>query len=191
MSYKINLRALEFNPQHNPLIEPRTVTVRSRYVRSGHTRDLVDPTTGEVHGVAAVHTVEERDDAEFVKVFAAGVQAAYGLSKTGARVFQAVLSEYQSAPMSGGYVDSIYLAFMDGGLCGRQLDMSEKTFQRGLKELLSTGFIAPKTPNVYWVNPALFFKGDRVAFIREYRRISKKTATDVHPDQMPLLPGAE
>jgi hypothetical protein len=31
--------------------------------------------------------VEERDDAEFVKVFAAGVAASYCLSKTAQRVF--------------------------------------------------------------------------------------------------------
>jgi hypothetical protein len=52
--------------------------------------------------------------------------------------------------------------------------MSEKTFQRGLRELLGKSFLAPKLPNVYWVNPALFFKGDRVMFIREYRRRSSR-----------------
>ena len=53
--------------------------------------------------------------------------------------------------------------------------MSEKTFQRGLRELLGKSFLAPKLPNVYWVNPALFFKGDRVMFVREYRRRSAQT----------------
>ena len=69
-----------------------------------------------------------------------------------------------------GYADTIYLIWFDGGLSGRDIDMSEATFNRGLRELLSKGFISPRTPSVYWVNPALFFKGDRVAFIREYRR---------------------
>ena len=48
--------------------------------------------------------------------------------------------------------------------------MSEKTFQRGLKELLAKQFLAPRSPSTFWVNPALFFKGDRVKFITEYRR---------------------
>jgi hypothetical protein len=26
-------------------------------------------------------------------------------------------------------------------------------------------------PNEYWINPALFFKGDRVAFVREFHRV--------------------
>ena len=48
-----------------------------------------------------------------------------------------------------------------------------KFSQTGLRELLAKGFLAPRSPNLYWVNPALFFKGDRVAFVKEYRRRPK------------------
>jgi hypothetical protein len=38
---------------------------------------------------------------------------------------------------------------------------------------------------VYWVNPTLFFKGDRVLFIKEYRRrragASQPEVTDIEP----------
>jgi len=54
--------------------------------------------------------------------------------------------------------------------------MSDRTFHAGLKELIAKEFLKPKLPNQYWVNPALFFKGDRVAFMREYRRTPTKTA---------------
>ena len=47
--------------------------------------------------------------------------------------------------------------------------MSKYTFNNGLKELLEKQFLFPRSPNEYWVNPALFFKGDRVAFLKEYR----------------------
>lgn len=160
----------QFSPDRNPLLEPTLVQTKRRYVRSGKSKDLVDPLTGDVSAISTIHTVEERDDAEFVKVFAAGVQAMYGLSKTGLRVFQAILDEYQSTRMAGGFADSIYLHWFDSGLNGRALDMSEATFHRGFKELLINSFLAPRSANLYWVNPALFFKGDRVAFIREYRR---------------------
>jgi len=169
---RINLRSLDFSPQINPLMEPKTIEVKRRYVRSARSKDLVDPLTGEITAVTTVHIVEDRDDAEFVKVFSDGVKAAFNLSRTAHRVFQAVLDEYQNTPMTKGYADSIYLHFFDGGLSGRSITppMSDKTFQRGLKELLDKDFLAPKSPNLYWVNPALFFKGDRVAFIKEYRR---------------------
>ena len=61
------------------------------------------------------------------------------------------------------------LVWFDDGLNGNTLDMSDRTFHNGLKELIEKGFLKPKLPNQFWVNPALFFKGDRVAFMREYR----------------------
>ena len=54
--------------------------------------------------------------------------------------------------------------------------MKEDTFKKGLRELLDKGFLAPKSPTSYWTNPALFFKGDRVMFIKEYRR--RKASAD-------------
>lgn len=167
-----SLRVLnrQFSPDFNPLMEPETIAIKQRYVRTSAGRELVDPLTGEVSAVAKIHMVEEKDDQEFVKVFAAGVKAIYGLKKAGYRVFQAILTEYQNTKMQGGFADSVYLHWFDGKLCGRVLDMSERTFQNGLKELLLAGFLAPRSANLYWVNPALFFKGNRVAFVREYRR---------------------
>lgn len=158
------------SPLVNPLLEPQQITTRKRFVRSGRAEDLVNPATGEIHGIATIHQVEERDDAEFVKVFAAGVAASYELSKTAQRVFQVVLDQYQRTPMSRGFADHVNLFWFDGGIDGRAVDMSERTFMRGLKELLEKRFIASKDGTAFWTNPALFFKGDRVLFIKEYRR---------------------
>ena len=166
----INLRKLEFSPTHNPLVEPQQLKTKRRLVKSGRTEDLVNPATGEVMGVSAIHQIEERDDAEFVKVFAAGVSAAYELSKTAQRVFQVVLDQYQRTPMSRGYADVVNLFWFGDGIEGRDVGMSEKTFQRGLRELLEKRFLWAKDPVSFWVNPSLFFKGDRVLFIKEYRR---------------------
>ena len=139
-------------------------------MKSGRTEDLVNQATGEITGVAAIHQIEERDDAEFVKVFAAGVAASYDLTKTAQRVFQVVIDQYQRTPMSKGYADYVNLFWFGDGIEGRDVGMSEKTFQRGLKELLAKRFIYPKDSASFWTNPALFFKGDRVLFIKEYRR---------------------
>jgi hypothetical protein len=165
-----NLRKLEYSVNVNPLVENHEIRVRHRHIKTGLRRDLTDTQTGEITAAAVVHTIEEKDDAEFVKVFAAGISATYELTKTAQKTFQAVLDEYQRTPMSGGFADTLYLAWMDGGLSGRDVGISEKTFQRGLKELLSKGFLAPRSPSAFWVNPSLFFKGDRVLFLREYRR---------------------
>jgi hypothetical protein len=173
----VNLRELEYSPTVNPLMEPHEVRVQKRYVRTRSRQDMLNPSTGELVGVTSIHIVEERDDAEFVKVFAEGVKAAFDLTRTGYRVFQAVLTIYQSTSMKGGYAEAVELFWLGDGLNGRSLDMSEKTFQRGLKELLAKGFLAPRMASSFWVNPALFFKGDRVAFVKEYRKKQATSAT--------------
>lgn len=165
-----NLAKLDYSPTINPLVEPQEVRSKRRYVRSGRGEDLVNPLTGEVVGIATIHQIEERDDAEFVKVFAAGVAASYDLTKTAQRVFQVVLDQYQRTPMSRGFADYVNLFWFGDGIEGRDVGMSEFTFKRGLRELLDKKFLHPKDSASFWTNPALFFKGDRVRFIKEYRR---------------------
>lgn len=165
-----DLRNLDYSPDENPLLNPSTIRVKKKHVSTNLTTRLVNPETGEVEALSKIHTIEEKDDEHFVKVFAAGVAASYDLTKTASRVFQAILAIYEKTPLSNGFADSVYIAWFGEGLSGHAIGMSEKTFKRGLKQLLEKGFISPKAPNMFWVNPALFFKGDRVAFIKEYKR---------------------
>jgi hypothetical protein len=78
--------------------------------------------------------------------------------------------------MSRGFADHVNLFWFDDGIDGRSVGMSEYTFKRGLRELLDKSFLSPKDSASFWTNPALFFKGDRVMFIKEYQR--KKTVED-------------
>lgn len=177
---KINLKKLAYSPLINPLVETTEVPIKRSRVRTGAMQDLVNPVTGEISHTSIIHKIEEKDDAEFVKVFADGVARAFDLNKTSARVFQAVLEEYQRTPMSGGFADTVELFWFGEGLSGRKLDMSEKTFQRGLKDLLAKGFLYPKSHSIFWVNPSLVFKGDRAMMVQEYRR---RSADNQLPDK--------
>lgn len=165
---KFNLKKLPFSPSVNPLVSEFTMTTRRKRVQTGGVRQLVDK-HGEIHNAVIVEE-EELDDLHFVKVFTSGIRAAFGLTLTGSKVFQAVLAVYQKEPMTGGFVDSIYLHFFDGGLSGLKVDLSDRTFRRGLHELLEKGFIYPRGESLYWVNPNLFFRGNRATFIKTYRR---------------------
>ena len=41
--------------------------------------------------------------------------------------------------------------------------------------MMQKGFLAESTkPNLFWFNPNLFFNGDRMIFVREYRKKSTK-----------------
>lgn len=194
----VDLRELksQYSPDINPLIDPENLNVlipkKKKLVRSDlSTRTLVDSDTGEIVAAAIIRSIEEKDNDEFVKVFAVGIAALYDLTKTGQRVFGIILSEYEKTPMTGGYADSIYLAWFNGGLLGRDVGMSERTFNRGLKELLLKKFLAPRSPNTYWINPAMFFKGDRVLFVREFRKQVgfRKRRIPSSPDVAQLVEG--
>lgn len=170
-SCTFNLRKLPFSPTVNPLAEEFSMKTKNRRVGTGRPQQLVDK-HGEVHEAVIVRD-EELDDIHFVKVFTAGIRAAFELTLTGSRVFQAILDVYQKEPMSGGFAESIYLHFFDGGLSGSKIDISDRTFRRGLVELLEHGFLYPRGENLYWVNPNLFFRGNRAIFIQSYRRKAK------------------
>lgn len=188
---KIDLRIIkgDYSPDQNPLASVSEVPMKKKRVRSGlASRPLLDAETRNVEAVSVVHQIEEKDSDEFVKVFAAGIAAAYELSRTGQRVFQAILQEYEKTPMSGGFADSVYLTWFGEGLSGRDIGMSERTFNRGLRELMEKQFIAPKLPNFFWVNPALFFKGDRVMLVREYQR-KAKIAQGRDPNTIDMISG--
>ena len=162
------IRDMQLSPLRNPLLDPQEIQLTRRYVRTSARQELLNPTTGVTTAVAAIHTIEDRDDASFVKVFAEGVRAAFGLTRTGYRVFVSVLAVYQDMNMKGGYAESVDLFWFGEGLNGKAIGISEPTFNRGLRELLANGFLYPRSPSSYWVNPALFFRGDRVAFVAEF-----------------------
>lgn len=190
--HKFNLKKLPFSPTKNPLVDGFSMTTKRKQVRTGGVQEMVDLRTGEVKSAVIIEE-QDLDDVHFVKVFTAGIRAAFGLSLTGSRVFQAMLEVYQNQPLTGGFADSIYLHFFDGGLDGRNLEMSERTFRRGLLELLDSGFIFPRGENLFWVNPNLFFRGDRATFIKTYRRRVKShdEATRAKLEELgqQLLPG--
>lgn len=165
---KFNLKKLPFSPTRNPLIDGFSLKTRNKRVSAGGVQSVID-SHGEVR-TAVIVEEQEVDETQFVKVFTAGIRAAFGLSLTGSRVFQAMLDVYQTQPMSGGFADSIYLHFFDGGLDGRKLDMSDRTYRRGLVELLENGFLYPRGENLFWVNPTMFFRGNVATFVKTYRK---------------------
>lgn len=168
---KTRLDKLEYSPNENPLLTGFTIATKKKTLVKTQIQSP-DLQTGEIHS-SNIFVQKELDEAQFVKIFTEGIKASFDLTRTAYRVFNAILGEYERSPMTGGYVDSIYLAYFDGGLCGQKIGMTEQTYSKGFRELLDKGFLSPKSPNTFWVNPSLFFKGDRVRFINEYVRKEK------------------
>lgn len=150
----------------NPFWEPTEVKVGSRVVRVAGGMHV--SAEGESVQHSGIHIVESVDKDEFVKLYTKNVKAIFDLKPTTQRVLQYLMVELQKIPNS----DAVYLAWVGAEEYFSEVDLkvSRASFHRALKELLEKGFIAESTkPNMFWFNPHLFFNGNRMTFIKEYR----------------------
>jgi hypothetical protein len=119
--------------------------------------------------IAGFWESEEVDTTRFIKLFVDGVKGLAELSNAGTRIFEVLYTEMQKNIGK----DQIYMSYT--GLDRKQKIISRSTFSRGLSELIDKRFIAAM-PAVgwYWVNPDFIWNGDRIAFMKEYRKIGTK-----------------
>ena len=94
-----------------------------------------------------------------------GVKALKELTGAGTKVFEVLYINVQENIGK----DRVLMSFaeVDQALT----PMSESTFMRGMRELVEKKFIAATpTLGVYWLNPDFVWNGDRLAFVKEYRK---------------------
>lgn len=131
---------------------------------------LVNSNTGEIQSqVAGFWEGEEVDSTKFVKLFVKGVKALKELTAPGTKVFEVLYLQVQESIGS----DRVLMAWTE--IDQALTPMSESTYMRGMRELIEKEFIAATpTQGMYWLNPSFVWNGDRLAFVKEYRRSSKK-----------------
>jgi hypothetical protein len=173
----------------NPLIVPREVRSKKKTVRILGKGLIPDMTTGEVVAEHGIFVSKQVDEGTFVKLFDEGIKAAFDLTGPGFKVFQLVLKLVATGKMQD---DKISLHISSATDPTSSLRMSDKTFWRGLRELISKQFIAASTvPTFFWINPHLFFKGDRLTIVNEYVRANNTKETEpkqVAPEHVLALP---
>lgn len=137
-----------------------------------------------VSNVAGFWEAEEVDATKFVKLFVKGVKALKELTGAGTKVFEVLYLRVQENIGK----DQVYMAFaaVDQALT----PMSNPTYDRGMRELIEKGFIAA-TPmqGMYWLNPSFVWNGDRLAFVKEYRKASAKKMITRDPNTIDLIDG--
>lgn len=81
--------------------------------------------------------------------------------------------------------DQIFMSF--GAVDQALTPMSEATYTRGMRELTEKGFIAA-TPvqGWYWLNPSFIWNGDRLAFVKEFRKVSTPRVKTPDPRQIDI-----
>lgn len=185
----LSLRNLNYSPTMNPFMVEKGIGIATRKKRVyGQIEQATNIDTGEFYEMAQINQIEEVESEQFVKIFADGVTAAFDLSKAAYKVFLIVIKEYENHPIRRhGYIDYVELFIHQNQINGKQMSITTTTFYKGLRELISKQFLSAKTPTTYWVNPVLFFKGDRIQLIKEYRKKSKSIQRD--PNTIDLLEG--
>lgn len=130
---------------------------------------IIDTTTGEVEDVAEIVSVHRVDNEQFVKIFTSNLKQFFNLKPTTYRMVQVLLHQLGRARDR----DTVYLNVSVAEqyfISTDQNPISKASYYNAMRELIQKGFIAESTnPNLYWINPALFFNGDRVRFVKEYR----------------------
>ena len=165
----------------NPFWKDTVIKVGKKRINvAGGYHTSADGSQTEHSGIHVVHPV---DKSEFIKIYTKNVKAIFDLKPSAQRVLQYVMVELQKTPGA----DAIYLAWIgvEEYLSAEQVSMGRSSFHRALKELLKNKFLAESTkPSMYWFNTNLFFNGDRMTFINEYR-IKPDNSNSIleHPDQ--------
>jgi len=146
-----------------PKAEQLPIRSKRINVPGGNAAVIVDNSTGEIKGIGGIGFwwQEEVDRTQFVKLFLDGIKQAAGLSKSGMQVFELVYLQMRAKPGSDEIKLNQYVARDNG--------MSDRTYQRGIRELLEKEFLyLSPSDGVFFVNIRFMFNGDRLAFVRSY-----------------------
>lgn len=168
----------------NPFIPTVDSATRTRRVTNKRgDMMLVNAESGEINSnIAGFWEAEEVDSTKFVKLFVQGVKALKELTGSGTKVFEVLYLRVQENIGK----DQIFMAF--AAVDQTLTPMSNATYDRGMRELLEKGFIAA-TPvqGWFWLNPSFVWNGDRLAFVKEYRRSSSTNAQKVDTKTLDLF----
>lgn len=172
----------------NPFVDKTVIKTKTKRLTVGKGATLIDLQTGEIEGVTEVVQVFRVDEARFIKVYTSQIKAFFDLGQGAYRLMQIVFAITQKTPP---HSDRIY---MNPETLPEDLpSISTSAFYRSLAELLEKGFLARVESDKHWyfINPSLFFNGDRVRFITEYNKSKYDPRQQELPmglDEPPMLP---
>ena len=109
---------------------------------------------------------KEVDKEEFIKLFTSQIKVYFDLTKTAHKIFLIILALYQKEIGK----DYVLLTCKKAQNIAKTLDfeLSSPIFYRGIKELIEKKIIAKSVDKiVFYINPAIFFNGDRARFVTE------------------------
>lgn len=165
-----------YSPLENPFLKKTEVCTDNQIIKTHITQQkLINSNTGEMISMFTTFVIED-DKESFIKIFASTIRTIFDLSRTGYRAFVLALQTYHAN--QDNHDASITFILHDGLINGKKMEMTDRAFYYGLKELTNKGILKPKSPNQYWVNSSLFFKGDKITFMKKHKK-NKSSAKSV------------
>lgn len=150
----------------NPFIDDliTEVKIKTKNIIAGSSDKLlvVSQDTGQVEGHTQFVKMVKRDTTQFIKFFTSKLTSFFELSKRA----QKILSYIMNKTMVGK--DYVYFEYSE---CTDYTGYtSHTTINSALAELIEKKIIARSLSNFkYFINPTIFFNGDRVSFIESVK----------------------
>ena len=152
----------------NPSVPaPGGIPTRMKPVKiaNGNRAMIIGRDTGELLGdaQAAFFEMQAVDQGQFVKIYLEGIKNTAKLTKAGMQVFEIVYNQMRENPQTDKIELNAYLAKKFA------IEMSERTYQRGLRELLENEFLyRSPSADVFFVNIMYMFNGNRITLAKTY-----------------------
>lgn len=184
--FKQSTEPTKQNPFMPELLNTAPVKDRAKMIRTKKgfiSRNLGchDPATGEVLDDAMVMAIRTPLDTEgFVKMFSRGITQSFDLSKRGQELLRVILLLYMTAKLPSATNDQIIFSYEDA--LSADYPRKRPTFKSALNELCHFEFLCPvaNQRDRYWINPNLFYKGNRLTLINHY--VTGVAALDHKPE---------
>ena len=171
---------------HNPFLSLTIANTKQgirRVTDKNGTRMMVVSEVGEVLAPAGFWQTQQVDKTQFVKLYVNGVRAFKDLTGAGTKVFEILYLRVQENIGK----DKVLLSFTS--IDQKVTPISSATFYRGIRELVEKGFMVESiTLGVFYLNPDYMWNGDRLAFVKDYR---KNTNVDTNINQLEQKGGEE
>jgi hypothetical protein len=150
-------------------------SVKRTVIKGG--KAVIDVETGTYENTAEIVQTHQVDAEKFVKLYTRELHLMFSLTASSMRVLQVVLKQVQEHVGQDQILLNLKIAeqyFLDTD----QKAMSKATFYRAINEMIAKGFLAPAavSRDVFFINPNLFFNGDRVKLVKEYQIIRPEPA---------------
>lgn len=178
MKQDVKIRTLP-TYEENPFIDGLS-TERSKRTEMLYQdgRVIMNPETGECEDALGIARVKYVESDQFVKVYLANLNVFFELGKAAQRVCEFAMSQVATRAINRGEVILSYPEYANY-FKGKQ-GGTRPTFMRGLQELAAKNLIAKSlTRDIWFINPAVMFNGDRARFVTEVRKRKKSKSEEL------------